>query len=246
MEHSLLLISLISFVVSFIFALGGIGGAIVLVPILTMLGVPFPLARPTGLFTNVLSASGMVFSNIKNRRIDWKLALPLTVSAVIFSPLGAYISHLVPQKLVAAVLTAFLFYAGVMIYIPKKAEHIKETYPTWLPWAVGASTGFFSGMLGIGGGSLASPILMMLGLNPRMVISSIPIMVFFSSLTGFLTYWKLGNVEWHVVLAAALPALAAGYLGTHVAHNLLKTSHIKKILGIIYIIVAVKFFLRWF
>jgi uncharacterized membrane protein YfcA len=246
MEFHYLLIATVSFVLSFIFALGGIGGAIVLVPVLTMLGVPFNYARPAGLFTNLISGTAIVLNNLKNRRIDWQLALPLMVSSVIMAPVGVYASHIVPQKVVAAILSAFLIYAGIMVYIPKKAEHIREDYPLWLPFVVGGITGFFSGMLGVGGGSLASPILMVLGLNPRKIISSVALMVFFSSLAGFLAYWKIGSVDWKVTLAAALPAFIAGYLGTHVAHNHLSMTKIKKILGVIYLLVGIKFFLKWF
>ncbi len=246
MEFHYLFVAVVSFVLSFVFAFGGIGGAIVLVPVLNMLGVPFQYARPAGLFTNVISSTAIVLNNLKNRRVEWRLALPLTVSSVIFSPLGVYASRTVPEKLVAAVLTAFLLYVGVMVYVPKRSEMVRENYPLWLPVVVGGITGFFSGMLGVGGGSLASPVLMFLGLSPLKIISSIPIMVFFSSLTGFLAYWKLGSVDWATTLAAALPAFLAGYLGTHVAHNLLTVKKIKKILGAIYLLVGVKFFLKWF
>jgi uncharacterized membrane protein YfcA len=246
MEHNLIVISVVSFVVSFVFALGGIGGAIILVPILNILGIPFQTARPTGLFTNVLSGSGIVLNNLKHRRIDWKLALPLTVSSVIFAPLGAVSSHLFPPKIVAVALTLFLIYAGIVVYLPKKQDALRENYPIWLPVVVGSITGFFSGMLGVGGGSLASPILMVLGINPKKIISSIPIMVFFSSLAGFITYWKLGSVNWEITLAAALPAFFAGYFGTYIAQNYLSTSKVKKILGVIYLVVAIKFLLKWF
>jgi len=246
MEHGLLIVSAVSFVISFLFALGGIGGAIILVPILNMLGIPFQFSRPAGLFTNVLSGSGIVLNNLKNGRIDWKLALPLTISSTLFAPVGAISSHLIPQKLVAVALTLFLVYAGAVVYLPKKSETIRDNYPLWLPVIVGSITGFFSGMLGVGGGSLASPILMVLGINPKKIISSIPVMVFFSSLAGFITYWKIGSVNWEITLAAALPAFVAGYLGTHFAQNHLSVSKIKKILGLVYLLVAIKFALKWF
>jgi len=241
----LLTVGSVAFVLSFVFALGGIGGAVLLVPVLTMMGIPFEIARPAGLFTNVLSSSAGILNNLLNRRIDWKLAIPLTVTSSLTAPLGAYLSHMVNPKVVGLIFTFFLFYAGIMVYIPKKAEHIKTDFPLWVPIAVGSFTGFFSGLLGIGGGSLASPILMVYGINPLKVISSVIFMVPFSSLSGFLTYWKLGAVDWGITLAAAIPSFVAGYLGVHVAHRYLKPSQIKKILGVLYFAVGIKFLLKW-
>lgn len=241
----LLTVSLVSFVLSFIFALGGIGGAILIVPVLNMLGVPFAHARAAGLFTNVISTSAGILNNLRNRRIDWKIAIPLTVSATLTSPLGAYLSHILNPKWVGLLFSFLLFYIGVMLYIPKKVEHVKEEAPLWVTVSIGTLGGILSGLLGIGGGSVVSPLLMFYGLNPVKVISSVIFMVPFSSLTGFLAYLKLGMVDWKITLAAALPAFVAGYLGTHVAHNHLKPQQIKKILGVFYFLAGIKFLSKW-
>lgn len=241
----LLIISTVAFVLSFVFALGGIGAAILLVPVLTMLGVPFDLARPTGLFTNVLSTSAGVINNLKNKRIDWKLAIPLTVTSTLSAPFGAYLSHVIDPKWVGILFTVFLFYVGTLVYIPKKAEKVKEEAPLWLTVAIGLFAGLLSGLLGIGGGSVVSPLLMFYGLNPKKIVSSVIFMVPFSSFVGFLTYWKMGSVDWSITLSASLPAFFAGYLGTYIAHNYLNPQQIKKILGILYYIVAIKFLTKW-
>lgn len=242
----LLIVSVVSFVLSFIFALGGLGSAVLLIPVLVMLGIPFEVARPAGLFTNVISTSGGIINNLIHKRIDWKLAIPLTVSATSVAPIGAYVSHLIDQKVVGIIFTLFLFYAGIMIYLPKKSEQIKREYTIWVPIGVGSVAGFLSGLLGVGGGSIASPILMVYGIDPKKVISSVIVMVPFSSLSGFLTYWKMGSVDWGITLAAALPAFVAGYLGTHIAHKHLQPAQVKKILGILFFIIGIKFLLKWF
>ena len=70
-------------------------------------------------------------------------------------------------------------------------------------------------------------------------------MVPFSSFVGFLTYLKLGSVDWTITLAASLPAFFAGYIGTHIAHNYLNPKQIKKLLGVLFYIVGIKFLTRW-
>ena len=69
MDSITLIIILLSFSLSFIFALGGVGSAVVLIPTLTWLGVPFNLARPTGLFVNCVSMLGATYSNIMEKRL---------------------------------------------------------------------------------------------------------------------------------------------------------------------------------
>jgi uncharacterized membrane protein YfcA len=240
-------ISLISFALSFLFALGGLGSAILLIPVLTFLGVPFELARPAGLFTNVLSTTSGLAHNIKYKLVDWKLAIPLAVSATVAAPVGAYLSHVIPAKVVGIIFTLFIIYAGVMLYIPKKGKlRFESDFPLFLPIAVGTIAGLLSGLLGIGGGSVASPTLIVLGFDPRKVIGSVIVMVPFSSLSGFLTYWKLGSVDWNITLAASIPAVVAGYLGATVAHRYLNPAQVKKILGLLFFIIAVKFLLKWF
>jgi uncharacterized membrane protein YfcA len=243
----LLEVSFVSFVLSFVFALGGLGSAVLLIPVLTFLGIPFELARPTGLFTNVLSTTSGLIHNIKHKLVDWKLAIPLAVSATAVAPIGAYLSHIIPAKVIGVLFTFFLIYAGVMLYIPKKG-HLKyeNEFPIFIPIAVGGFAGLLSGLLGVGGGSIASPTLIVLGFDPKKVIGSVIVMVPFSSFAGFLTYWKLGSVDWNITLAAAIPAALAGYLGAAIAHRYLNTAQVKKILGILFFVIAIKFLLKWF
>ena len=72
MDSLIAIIFCLSFSFSFVFALGGIGSAAAIIPVLTWVGVPFNIARPTGLFINTLSMSGATYSNIKGKRLDFK------------------------------------------------------------------------------------------------------------------------------------------------------------------------------
>ena len=45
----------ISFISAFVFALGGVGAAIILIPVLVSLGIPMSIAKPVGLFYNTVS-----------------------------------------------------------------------------------------------------------------------------------------------------------------------------------------------
>ena len=57
-------IAIVSFVVAFTFGLGGLGSAVALIPILVFLGVPFIIARATGLFVNLMTTISITAYNL--------------------------------------------------------------------------------------------------------------------------------------------------------------------------------------
>jgi len=240
-----ILIAAIAFVTAFVFGLGGLGSAVALIPILVFIGVPFPVARSTGLFTNFISTASITAHNIRHGKINYRIAIPLIVTSTLFAPVGAYVSFAIPEKVVGLAFTAFLFFAGTMVFIPKKREVYRKDCPVWVPALIGAVSGFIAGMLGIGGGGLRSPMLILYGIDPKVVTSVVALSVVFGSFSSFLAYWKLGGVSWPIVISAAIPAVFAGYLAGYVTHRYLKPQHVKKILGIIFYILAIKFAMKF-
>nr|WP_304083725.1 sulfite exporter TauE/SafE family protein [Maridesulfovibrio ferrireducens] len=105
-----IVIAFISFVLSFLFALGGVGSALVLIPSLTWLGVPFNLARTTGLFVNCLSMLGATYSNIKAKRLDFKLGLPIIISSIVLAPVGAWAGHFLSIRIIFLCLSGSSFF----------------------------------------------------------------------------------------------------------------------------------------
>ena len=237
-------VGVVSFAVAFLFALGGLGSAVILIPILVFLGVPFSVARPAGLFTNFLSTASASVHNLREGLIDFKIAVPLILASVLTSPFGAYVSQLVPERVVGVAFTLFLFFAGIMVYIPKK-EVFEEKGSVLYPAVVGVVSGFLSGFLGVGGGGIMSPLLIAIGYNPKKVVSITPFAVLFSSLSGFLAYWKMGRVDWGITLWSAVPALFAGYLGAYITHRYLTPKQVKRLLGFIFFLLGIKFLMKF-
>lgn len=240
-----LLIAAVSFSLSFLFSLGGLGSAVALIPVLVFLGVPFSVARPAGLFTNFISTLSATVHNLKEGLIDFKLSLPMLLLAVVFAPLGAYASTVIPEKIVGIAFTLFLFFAAAMAYLPKRGL-FDLTSSKIYPLLVGALSGFISGLLGIGGGGLISPLMIVAGYNPKKVVPITAFVVVFSSFSAFLAYLKLGKVDWAITLSAAVPAMFAGYVGALITHRYLNPSQVKKLLGLIFIILGIKFLTKFF
>ena len=236
-------IALLSFALSFAFALGGVGSAVVLIPSLTWMGVPMNLARPTGLFVNAVSMLGATYSNIREKRLDFRLGLPIIAASVVLAPAGAWVSHLIPTRMVMLAFIGFLLFSGSMMIFfkgSKYADQYREDRPVLGPLLVGVAAGFISGMLGVGGGGLISPLMIMQGFNPKKVATVTAFAVPFSSLSAFAAYAAMGSVSIRLLVFAGLAAWAGGMLGTGVMHRRMRPAMVKRFLGVVLLLLAVK------
>jgi uncharacterized membrane protein YfcA len=240
-----ILIGIISFVAAFIFSLGGIGAAIILIPILVSLGFPIGMAKPIGLFYNTVSLSGASFTNIKNKRLDFKVGLPIIIFSFLFAIVGAYASKFINPKIVLGLFISFLLFSSFMFLFYHKKEIIGKikTTPYVALSLIGVITGLLSGILGVGGGGIISPLMLMLGYNPKKITTITAFVVPFSSFSAFLTYWSMGAVNWRILIIASVAGIAGATLGTSFLHKKLEVTHVKKILAFILLLMALK--LAW-
>jgi hypothetical protein len=109
---------------------------------------------------------------------------------------------------------------------------------------VGVVAGFISGLLGIGGGGLISPLMILQGFNPKKIAAVTAFAVPFSSFSAFVTYAAMGSVSWRLLAFAGLAAWAGGYLGTIVMHKRMRPGTVKKFLGVVLILMAVRLILK--
>jgi len=239
-------IVLISFVASFIFALGGVGAAIVLIPVMIFMGIPITVAKPVGLFYNTVSLAGASVSNIKNKRLDFKLGIPIILFSFLFAAVGAYLSKFIPTHIVLFLFIAFLLFSGLMFlfFKGKKQEVYRKDRPYVALSLIGVIAGLLSGLLGIGGGGIISPLMLLLGFNPKKIAAITAFVVPFSSFAGFLTYWSMGKINWPLLFWVSVAGVGGATLGTMFMHKQLNPKTVKKILAIILLAMAVKMILK--
>lgn len=80
----------------------------------------------------------------------------------------------------------------------------------FLVFAMGLAVGFISGMFGIGGGFLMTPLLIFIGVSPAVSVATVASHIAASSFSGVITYWRRRAVD----LALAVMLLAGGFIGT--------------------------------
>jgi len=76
--------------------------------------------------------------------------------------------------------------------------------------AMGLAVGFISGMFGIGGGFLMTPLLIFLGISPGVAVASVTGHIAASSMSGAISYWRRRAID----LALAFMLLGGGIIGT--------------------------------
>jgi uncharacterized membrane protein YfcA len=205
--------------------------------------LPLDLARPTGRLVNTLSMTGASVDNIRNKRLDFRMGIPIILASSFMAPFGVWATRVLSHAVVVWIFVLFLFFSGLMM-LSFQAGQYQDTYrddrPVVAPVLIGAAAGFLSGLLGVGGGGLISPLLIVMGFNPKKVAAITAFVVPFSSLIAFVAYALMGAVNWQILIPAAVAAYIGGFLGTRLMHTRIKPPMVKKFLGIVLLGLAVK------
>jgi len=238
MEHYVIYFFITLFFSTF-FAMGGVGSAIALVSIFPMLGLNFNLTRALALFINTSSTFSASVMNFYRGVLDFKFALPLVISVLISTPIGAYLSQFVNHKILMWMLVIFLLISATMMLFYKREAKTKYT-KTWILYVIGFSVGIISGMLGVGGGSLIMPLLILLGFDAKKAAYAVSFVIPFSSFGAFLTYLQFVKMDWLLLADVTVAALIGGYLGGKIMHFKLSHSSVKKLIGVVLYLLAIK------
>lgn len=110
-----LIASTITFLLTSVMAMAGVGAAFILVPIFIALGIEIHTAMAVALLLNAISTSISSATFIRKKLVEWPLAMPILFAAVALSPLGVYASQSLDKHQLLWFFTAFLFFASIMM-----------------------------------------------------------------------------------------------------------------------------------
>ncbi len=235
----LLLYLLLTLFFSTLFSMGGVGSAIALISIFPMVGMPLDLAKAVGLFINTTSTISASVMNLVRGVLDFRFAIPLVVSSLICTPLGAYASQFVSEYWVKWLLIAFVLVSATLL-IWRHREARFEYTKSWLLFLIGGTIGVLSGLLGVGGGTLIIPLLILLGFDSKKAAYTVSFVIPFSSLGGFFTYLHFVDMDWKLLGVVAIAAFLGGILGNRIMHYRLTEAQVKKLIGVILYLLAAK------
>ena len=190
-----------------IFSALGAGGGVLAVPVL-MFVFHLPLPRAIGTALAILFATALVSSLVHFRRgnVDARVALAFGGAALCSAPLGAWAHRLIPERVTLSMFCAVLGGSAIRMWLHRPDAEARGAF-AWLPTvALGLAVGLLTGLLGVGGGLIAVPVLTtLLGVPVRRAVGTSAAVVCASSLSGAVSYALVGSVEW-----AALGTVGVG------------------------------------
>jgi uncharacterized membrane protein YfcA len=161
----------------------GIGGGIIMVPLLSLI-LPFSHleAIATSLATIVLVAGFNTFNFSKQNVIVWNIVPWIAVTSSFFAFISARLSTVLPENILVIIFLLFLFYFAIRTFLISKAEEhsVGVSHSRLLPLGIGTISGLISGVTGIGGGGITTPMTLVTGLvkNVQAAPTSNAIMIF--------------------------------------------------------------------
>lgn len=235
--------AILVFVFSGLLAMAGIGAAFLFVPLFYYLGVPLAEAAPTALLLNVVSLMFAAFNYWRGKLINWRVGLPILITAVILSPIGARLTPYVDKNLLLGMFAAFLVFAGfMMLFYRARTREKPLSRGTEISAGTGVGTvaGFLGGLLGVGGGNFILPVLNWMGLDAKVAAGTTALVVVFSSLSGFLGHATLGGLDPVFIGITAVMAALGSITGSQLMKTKVSSAQLKKIIGVLLWLIAAK------
>jgi uncharacterized protein len=239
------IISVIILAASFLFSMLGLGGALIYVPVLKWAGFPVKeVAIPLALLLNGITTLIALIAYFRNKLVDVKGGLAMTIFAFAFAPLGAIVSNKLPVNVLLIFFSIAVFAAaGKMLFMsrkpePKKIMSLKKR--AIIGAFIGSFAGFVAGLLGIGGGFIMAPLLMWMGYETKKAAATSAFAVTFSSFSGFLGHVAQGHFNWTLTVFLTIAVIAGAWLGSNFMATKAKTQRVKQIFALVLFAIAVK------
>jgi uncharacterized protein len=118
-----------------------------------------------------------------------------------------------------------------LIYLPIAANSVN----TLLLLGLGGMVGFLSGLFGVGGGFLLTPLLIMFGIPPTVAAASDSNQIVAASVSGTYAHYRLGNVDFKMGIVLLIGGLIGGTLGVQLVKILRATGNADFVIKITYV-----------
>ena len=199
----MLLLGTIAVVIGVSLGLIGAGGAIVAVPALVYIGDIDPrLASGYALFMVAVSSGIVSIDHLRNRRVDIPSVLAFGSTTIISILLvRRYVAPLVPPTPQMLAFAAVLILAAIRMLRPGKPPEEQRQHPAYLA-VFGMLIGSISGILGVGGGFLMTPALVLwAGLDMKRAVATSLVLIAVNSAIGVVAdLWGGVVYDWPLVL----------------------------------------------
>ena len=177
----------------------GLGGGIIIVPVLTFLGFPPTLTASNSIFAVFSNAVASSISYAKQRRIEYSIGLKLGLLSIPGTIIGAFISSEITPQFFKILFALILISASIYIFSKRKIEPKNYNLSKQIMiLAIGASffAGIISGLFGVGGGIIFVPLMVVaMGLSMKNAAPTSQFILLFASASALITHTLLGHPD---------------------------------------------------
>lgn len=212
---SLYIFYILLFTIAFLYASVGHGGASGYLALMAIFSIAPEVMKPTALLLNLFVSLTAFIQFYRGGHFKWKIFLPFAIASVPMAFVGGLITidPFIYKKILGLLLLVpiarFLFFQAYRATEPKKPNTVLSLF-------LGAAIGFLSGLIGIGGGILLSPVLLLMKWTDMKQTAAISaLFIFVNSLSGLGGQFAKGihftpNMYIYVAIA-----FAGGILGAY-------------------------------
>lgn len=240
MDSTLLLFYFLLFIVAFLYSSVGHGGASGYLALMGLYHFSPDIMKPSALIMNIIVSLMAFVQYSRTAPLNKKLFLLLIAGSIPAAFLGARIEidPFIYKKILAVILLVPVLRLFGVFGRPTTKQ---RDYDPALIIMIGIVIGFVSGMIGIGGGIILSPILLFMGwaeMKQTATISSL--FIFLNSISGLTSLVTKGvAIDSSIYLCVGI-AVIGGLVGSYYGSKKFENTMLKKILGVVLLIASVK------
>ncbi|MGD9210021.1 MAG: sulfite exporter TauE/SafE family protein [Desulfobacteraceae bacterium] len=237
----------------------GIGGGMVIVPLLiasfTFQKLPYEfmmhLALGTSLASIIFTSVSSFWAHHKRKAVHWGIVRRIIAGILLGTFLGTGIAARLSTDFLKGFFVVFLYYVAVQLLLNKRPEPSRQLPGSWGMFGMGGLIGVISSLVGIGGGALSVPYMIWCNIPVHMAIGTSAAIGFPIAIAGTLGYiingfnatglppHTLGYIYLPALFGLVCASIFTAPLGVKLAHSL-PVDLLKRIFAILLLITATR------
>lgn len=244
-------------VTGFLAGLLGVGGGMMLVPVMTMLfgfaGFPadqiIKIALATALTTILFTSIGSVRAHHKGGKVRWEIARVMGAGAFIGTFIGAHLVDAIKSQWLALFFAVFVGYSAIGMFRVSRPVPSRQLPGPAVLGAFGALIGLVSSLVGAGGAFISTPYLVRCNVSMHQAIGTSAALGFPIAAGGLIGYiaagldvpnmppFTLGYIYLPALLACAVASLITAPMGARTAHRT-NVATLRRVFAVILLMLA--------
>ncbi|HJU79174.1 MAG TPA: sulfite exporter TauE/SafE family protein [Nitrososphaeraceae archaeon] len=229
----------------------GVGGGIIISPVLTFLGLTPPQVASTSLFAVSSTSVSSTIAYARSKKIRYMLGIKMALLSIPGAIIGSYFSTAIDPGYFKFLLAMILIGTGIYLMFRNSitngnAFSLESIWIKILFFSGTFVAGIISSLFGIGGGVIFVPLMIMIvGLTMHLAAPTSQFVLMITSLVGLTTHMILGNPEYLPAILLSVGAFSGAQIGSRLSSRLSERK-LRLILGFTFVGIAVRLILDFY